>query len=345
MKAARFYKPDAPLKVEQVPEPKAGPNEVLVNIKACGICRGDVQRHHGQIKVPLSPMILGHEPAGIIAEIGSDVDTELKAGDPVAVVAVGCGQCYYCRTGRDNLCDAIPLGLGIARDGCYAEYAVASPRQLFKIPDNVPLEAGAIMAGPTGTAFHAINMAEAILGDTVVLFGAGCLGTQALQLLKMKGITTIMVDIADGKLEIARQFGADHVINSRRENPVAKVKELTDGYGAYAAIEFIGLPQTLLQAIDCLRKGGRVIDVGSVTEPFEISLAPFTDRGLALTKEVSLMTITHFKISEAQTLMRILAAGKLDFETGTAHVALDEINRGLQIKETSQEYFRVLVHP
>ena len=345
MKAARFYEPDTPLRVEEVPDPQAGPNDVLVQIKACGICRGDVQRYHGQIKVPLKPMILGHEPAGTIAQIGSNVNTDLKVGDNVAVIAVGCGECYYCRMGRDNLCNAIPEGLGIAKDGCYADYAVAAPRQLFKLPDGVALEAGAILAGPTGTAFHAINTADAKLGDTVVLFGAGCLGTQALQLLKMNGITVVMVDVVDEKLEVAKNFGADYIINSRREDPVARVKELTDGYGAYAAIEFIGLKQTLLQSIDCLRKGGRVIDVGSVIEPFEISLVPFIDTGLALDKEVSLMTITHFKISEAQTLMKIIAEGKLDFTTGTAHVSLDEINDGLNLKETSQDHFRVMVHP
>ena len=345
MKAARFYKPDEPFKIEDVPMPEMAPNQVLVNIKACGICRGDIQRYHGEIKVPQSPMILGHEPSGIVAEIGKDVVTDLKPGDRVAVVAVGCGDCYYCRKGLDNLCSAIPLGLGIAKDGCYAEYAAASPRQLFKLPDNAAIEVGAILAGPTGTAFHAINVADPSVGDFVVLFGAGCLGTQALQILKMMGVIVAIVDIYDEKLEMAKKFGADYTINATRQDPVAEVKKLTEGRGAYAAIEYIGLKQTLLQAIDCLRRGGRVVDVGSVMEPVEISLAPFSDKGLSLNKEVNLMTMTHFKISEAQTLMNIIASDIIDFETGTAHVSLDDINKGLDMKENDKDHFRVIVHP
>ena len=345
MKAARFYKPNEPFRIEQVPLPRINSNKVLVNIKACGICRGDVQRFHGEIKIPFMPMTLGHEPAGVIAEIGRDVKTELKVGDKVAVIAVGCGDCYYCRKGHDNLCEAIPKGLGIAKDGCYAEYVVADPRQLFKLPDNVPIEAGAVLAGPTGTAYHAINVANPSLGDFVVIFGAGCLGTQALQLLKMRGVTVSVVDISDTKLEIAKAFGADYIINAKRHDPVAEIKKITDGRGAYAALEFIGLPVTLLQAIDCLDKGGRVIDIGSVMTPVEISVAPFSDKGLSLNKEVSLMTVTHFKISEAQALMNILASGKLDSQTGTAHVSLDEINKGFEIKEKSDQYMRVIVHP
>jgi len=345
MKAARFYRANEPFKVEEVPMPEIKPDQVLVKVKACGICRGDLQRFHGEIKLPFLPMILGHEPAGEVAVLGDNVKSNLKEGDNVAIIAVGCGECYYCRMGKDNCCDAVATGLGIAKDGCYAEYAIASPRQLFKLPAGVAIEAGAIMAGPTGTAYHAVNTSAAEAGETVVIFGAGCLGTQALQMLKMRGVTVIMVDIVDKKLNMAKKLGADVVINSKQQNPVSKVREITGGYGVCAAIEFIGLPQTILQGIDCLRKGGRLVDVGSVMTPFEISLAPFSDKGLSLNKEVSLMTITHFNIAEAQKLMSILATGNIDFETGTAHVSLDEINKGLEIKENSSEHFRVIVHP
>ena len=136
MKAAVFYEPNKPLRIEEVKTPRIKSSEVLVKIKSCGICGGDLQRMEGLIKVE-TPIILGHEPAGVVAQVGSEVEG-FNEGDRVAVVSVGCGECYYCIIGKDNICDHIADGLGIARDGCYAEYAVASPRQLYKIPQGIP---------------------------------------------------------------------------------------------------------------------------------------------------------------------------------------------------------------
>lgn len=340
MKAAVFYHPKEPLRIENVEIPKITSKEVLVRIKSCGICRGDVQRLEGLIKVK-TPIILGHEPAGIITEVGNEVKG-FKEDENVAIAAVGCGECYYCIEGKDNVCDYIAEGLGIGRNGCYAEYAAVSPRQLYKLPKGIPVEAGSIIGSSTGTAFHATRAANVSLGDIAVVFGTGCLGTQAIQLLKLMGVIVIAVDIIDEKLEIAKKLGADIIINAREKDPVKEVKSLTEGRGADAAFEFVGLPQTIEQAINAVKKGGVIIDIGSIMEPITLKMMPFIDEGLSLSKELTLKTVSHFTRADIAKFMGVV--DNIDFDLGTVKVALSEINRGFKIKKEGG-YLRVLIIP
>jgi propanol-preferring alcohol dehydrogenase len=342
MKAAVFYNPNEPLRVEDVPIPRITPQEVLVKIRTCGICRGDLNRINGFVKVD-TPFILGHEPAGTIVEVGSEVEG-LYAGDEIFMFAVGCGECYYCRIGKDNICDQLVKGFGIGRDGCYAEYAKAYPRECFKLPKGLNWTAGSVLTASTGTTFHAIRLANVSPGDTAVIYGTGCLGTQAIQLLKTMGVRVIAVDIVDEKLDMAQQLGADVVIHALAKDPVKEVKSLTEGRGADIAFEVVGLPKTILQAIDSVRKGGKIVDVGSLSEPFSLKMMPFADEGLALSKELSLMTVSHCSRADMTRLLGLLRIRELDFETGTLKVPLDDINEAFEIKRKGK-YLRVVVTP
>ena len=343
MKAAVFYGPSEGLRVEDVKRPEITSRQVLVRIRTCGICSGDVQRLNGQIKVKKIPIILGHEPSGVIAEVGSEV-TGFHEGDKVVMFATGCGECYYCRIGKDNVCDKIADGFGLGYDGAYAEYAVVSPKDIFKLPDGLPSEAGSVLAAPTGTAFHAARLAQVSPGDTVVVYGTGCLGTQAIQLLKIMGARVIAVDIVEGKLEMASALGADETINSKEKDPVREVRRLTEGRGADVALEIIGRPETMLQAIDSVRRGGKIMDVGSVAESFSLSMTPFSDTGLSMTKELSLMTVSHCSRADMAKLLELVAVNKIDFETGTAMVPLEDIHKGFEMK-TGGKYLRVIITP
>ena len=342
MKAAIFYNPTQPLKVQDVKEPEISPYEVLVRIGSCGICHGDVQRIDGQIKVR-TPMILGHEPAGTVAKVGREV-AGFREGDKVVLFAVGCGECYYCKIGKDNVCDKVEQGFGLGRDGCYAEYAKVSPRELFRLPPGIPLEAGSVVTASTGTVFHAIKLANVGPGDTAVIYGAGCLGSQALQLLKFLGARVIVVDIMDEKIELIKKLGADVAINAREKEPVKEIKALTEGRGADVAFEVIGLRQTMLQAIDSVRRGGKIVDVGSVMDPVPLKMMPFVDEGLSMSKELTLMTVKHCSRADMTKLMEVLGMTKIDFESGTMKVPLDEINRGFEIKREGK-WTRVLIIP
>jgi 2-desacetyl-2-hydroxyethyl bacteriochlorophyllide A dehydrogenase len=343
MKAAVFYGPKEGLKLENIKRPEITPHQVLVKIKSCGICSGDVQRLQGQIKVEKTPLVLGHEPSGVIAQVGSEAKG-FKEGDRVALFATGCGQCYYCRIGKDNVCDFIAQNFGLGYDGAYAEYTVANPKDVFKLPDQLPFESGSVLSAPTATAYHASRLAQVKAGDTTAVFGAGCLGTQAIQLHKIMGARVIAVDIADTKLELAKSLGADAVINAKERDAVKEIKTHTEGRGADAAFEFAGLPETMLQAIDSVRRGGRIINVGSIPEPISLKMMPFIDEGLALTKELTLQTVSHCSRADMVKLLELVAVNTIDFETGTARVPLTEIHKGFELKK-SGDYFRVVVMP
>ena len=343
MKAALFYEPKRPLSVEEVATPNISSQDVLVKIKTAGICRGDIQRMDGSIKVNKTPLILGHEPAGTIAEVGGEVEG-FSVGENVFLFAVGCGECFYCKIGKDNLCNAIPQGFGLGRDGGYAEYVTARPRELMKLPEGVPFEAGSVMTASTGTVFHATQLAGVVPGDTAVIYGAGCLGTQAVQLLKAMGARVFLVDIVEEKLEMAKRLGADEVINAKEGDPVTRVKALTEGRGADVSFEVVGLSQTLTQAVDSVRSGGTIMDIGSIMEPFTFSMVPFVDYGMAMSKELTLKTVSHCSRKDMSKLVDLLGHTKIDFELGTERVALDDINHGFDTKRNSNK-FRVVIMP
>lgn len=342
MKAAVFYEPNKPMRVEEVEDPDITSQEVLVRIKACGICRGDLQRVSGAVSVD-TPMILGHEPAGKVAKVGSEVEG-FKPGDDVLLFAAGCGECYYCKIGKDNICQNLINEFGIGRDGAYAEYCKVHPRCLQKLPEGISYEAGSVMTASTGTVFHGITLADIHAGDTVVVYGAGCLGTQALQLMKIMGATVFVVDVRDRKLDMAKRLGADAVINAGETDPVKEIRALTGGRGADVAFEIIGLPVTILQAIDSVRPAGKIIDIGAVMEPINLKMIPFIDEGLALNKELTLMTISHCSRKDMAKLMDVVKQGRIDFDTGTLTLPLDEINRAFEIKKSSDN-LRVVIQP
>ncbi len=267
MKAAIFYGSNQKLKIEEVPTPQITHDEVLVKVAACGICHTDLHYlDHGVPTVKKPPMILGHEPSGIISAIGSSVKN-VKEGDRVLLPAVyTCGTCSFCRSGRENICNTMIM-FGNNVDGAYAEYVKAPAKDVFILPKEIPLEEGAIIADAVSTPFHAVkNRAEVKPGDTVVVYGCGGVGVNVVQVAAACGGTVIAVDISDAKLEWAKKLGASYTINPSKEENVAKtIRKLTNG-GADIAIEAIGNPKTIEAAFNTLRKGGRLVVVGYTNE-------------------------------------------------------------------------------
>lgn len=355
MKAAIFHGVGQPIEVREIPVPSAGPGQVLIRVKTSGICGGDMQRVSGVFKVK-TPIILGHEPAGEIAAIGEDVPG-FAVGDAVGVNPFPlCGSCYWCSRGMENLCVNITKAIGQSREydpegpmigqGAYAEYMLAERSQLFKIPPGIPPLAGTVITSAGGTIFHAIRKGGVDVADTVAIYGIGDLGSMGIQFLKLIGARVVCVDIMDEKLQLAKRLGADEVINAKKEDPVKTIRELTDGRGADVALEVIGLKKTMEQAIESVRKGGRIVDVGSVMDPISLNMAPSPVKfeGFSLSKEVTLMTVTHFTRADLAKLLEIAATGKVDFTTGTKSVALYDINSAFEDKKSGTQ-LRVVVTP
>jgi len=274
MKAAIFLGPNQPLRLGDWQTPSVNADQVLVKVAACGVCHTDLHYiDHGVPTFKRPPLILGHEPSGIVAQAGSAVKN-VKEGDRVLLPAVlTCGMCEFCRTGRENICQTMVM-FGNNVDGAYAEFVVAPAKDVFHLPNEIPLEEGCIIADAISTPYHAVkNRGEVKGGDTVVVFGCGGVGINVVQVAVAVGGVVLAVDISDKKLEWAKSFGASYLLNPTKVENVAKeIKNITGG-GADVAFEAIGKPQTIEAAFGTLRKGGRLVVVGYSAEDIKLSAA------------------------------------------------------------------------
>jgi len=259
---------------EETPTPEPGPGEVLVAVKACGICGSDV---HGMD---------GSTAAGGIVEVNIATN-DWKRGDRVTFDStISCGVCAFCRRGQINLCENRRV-LGVScedyrRQGAFAEYVAVPERVLYRLPDGLPFE-NAAMVEPVSIAFHAVRRAPPVLNDTAVVIGAGMIGLFVIQALRIAGCGKIIaVDVVPDKLNLARELGASHAINSGGEDVVARVQSLTGGLGADLAVEAVGMPPTVEMAVRCVRKGGSVTLVGNVSPRVELPLQVAVTRELTL---------------------------------------------------------------
>ena len=263
MKAAVYYESGKPLQIEDRPVPEITDEEVLIKVEACGVCHTDLHYiDHGVPTFKKPPVILGHEPSGVVAAAGKNVKN-FKEGDKVLIPAVlTCGECFFCRTGRENICESMQM-LGNHMDGAYAEYIKVPAKDIFHLPDELPLKESCIIADAISTPYHAVkNRAQARPGDTVVVFGCGGIGVNCVQVAAALGATVIAVDVVQEKLDRAKSLGAQETILAGEDVNVGKtVKKMTAG-GADIAIEAIGNPKTMEAAFSCLRKGGRFVIVG-----------------------------------------------------------------------------------
>jgi threonine dehydrogenase-like Zn-dependent dehydrogenase len=265
------------LEVRELPLPKPGPGEVLVKMRAAGICYSDVMilknRYKGRVPVPI-PMIMGHEGAGVIAEVGEGVK-HLKAGDKTGLNPLwGCGQCQHCVNGNPNMCRSW-RHLGITCDGTFAEYRVVPSFVTCKLPDGISMIDAAVLE-PITLAVRTLEHVQPRLGDTVAIIGPGSIGMFHLQAFKSAGASIIIViglDQDTKRLEIAKKLGADYIINASREDVVTRVKELTDGLGCDIVVEAANHPSTVGQAIDLASAYGRVMLFGLYPEA---TISPLT---------------------------------------------------------------------
>ena len=251
-----------PLLMKDVPLGDLASHEVAVRVRNIGVCGTDLKIRAGRMGLDVLPLIMGHEVAGEVAELGSGVEG-FSVGDRVTVAFyVTCGRCRYCREGRDTLCDDVRQH-GFSINGGMADYMKTPAVNLCKVPDNVPLEQACILADAVATSYHAVTKrAQVRPGMTVALVGVGGVGLHALQMARLAGALTIAVDINDARLGLARQLGADELVDARQGPFDEAVKELTGGEGADVVMEFVSNQDTLPSSYRSLRKAGRLVFVG-----------------------------------------------------------------------------------
>ncbi|HUT24964.1 MAG TPA: galactitol-1-phosphate 5-dehydrogenase [Sumerlaeia bacterium] len=271
---------------EDVPMPEIGENDVLIEVKACGVCGSDVHGMDGSTGRRRPPIIMGHEASGVIADVGAGV-SEWKKGDRVTFDStVYCGACWFCRRGEINLCDNRRV-LGVScddyrRHGAFAEY-VAVPRHiLYRLPDATTFEQAA-MVEALSVAVHAVERTPIALNDTAVVVGAGMIGLLAIQALRAAGCGAILaVDIDQGKLDLACRLGADLGLKADACDVAEEVRARTGGRGADIAFEVVGVTAALRTAVGSLRKGGALTLVGNLSATAELPLQAAVTRQLSL---------------------------------------------------------------
>jgi threonine dehydrogenase-like Zn-dependent dehydrogenase len=330
MKALRLHKVTQNigegLKLEIVPIPEIGPKDVLIDVKASGLCGSDIHFIDGSSILPSFPCTLGHETAGYICEVGSEV-TDYKVGDRVcANFAEPCGRCFQCLTGRNSICPNKRL-MGITTDWAYAEYVRTAASTLIRLPDNIPFDQGAAATDAVATPFHMIAKRSGMkLGDSIVIFGLGGLGVHAVEIAKLHGAGMVIgVDVDDHMCERAKNlFGADEVINAKKMDPVAEIHRLTGG-GADISVEVVGSPVSQLQAVNCLRWGGRALMAGLGAEQVALPIA-----GIFVRREWEVLGCYAFENLEIERIVKLASKGKLDLsKTVSRHITLEEIPQGL----------------
>lgn len=342
MKAVRFIGVNQPLQMQEIPIPEIGARDVLVKVKAAGVCHSDAHYRAGISPVDPVPLTLGHEVAGVVERIGADV-SNLKPGDRVCLhYNLSCGDCYHCTTGNDQFCEKA-LMIGHYTNGGYAEYIAVPSRNAIPLPDEIPFEQGATLMCASATAFHALRKSRLKGGETVAIFGAGGLGQSAVQLAKAFGAVEVFaVDINADKLNLAAQYDAIPV-NAKETDPVAEIKRLTNGKGVDVAIEMIGLSKTMKQALQIAGVMGRVVIVGLSNQPLEIQT--YTE---LLGREVELIGSNDHHLQELPILLDLARRGVLDTSqivTRTIPLQAEAVNKTLDDLERFGGGIRTVIVP
>jgi len=305
------------IEIREVPVPEIGPGDVLVEVISAGLCGTDMEIYHGHFR-PVIPVTMGHEGSGIVAEVGERV-RHIKRGDRVCFETSRtiCGDCYFCRTGKYNLC-AARKGLGYGANGTFAQYVAVAGDRTHRIPAQLTLDEAAICE-PLSVAVKAVTAISRLKeGDTSVIIGAGTIGLFTLQVARAVGASKVIVIELRHKdrLQLARELGANHVVClADGVSALEAVAELTDGMGGDVVFEVSGAPQAATQSIDLARKSGQVVLVGLYSGEVPVAW----DR--VVTREIEVRGSWTSGVSADWTrMMQLVASGQIKLRPLISHI-------------------------
>jgi len=296
------------LEIADMPVPQAEPGEVLVRVEACGICGSDVHGFDGSTGRRIPPIVMGHEAAGTVAAVGAGV-TDYAVGDRVTFDStVYCGKCEFCLRGEINLCeDRQVIGVSCGdyrRHGAFAEYVALPARILYRLPGDFSFSDAAMLEA-VSVGLHGVQMAELKGGETALVIGAGMIGLLTLQAAKALGCARVLVaDVDESRLKLAKNVGADETLCASGAELLAAVLRLTGGRGVDVALEAVGRNETVQGAIDCTRKGGKVVLIGNVAPEVTLPLQKVVTRQIRLQGSCA-------SAGEYPLAIELIAAGKI----------------------------------
>ena len=347
MRALRIEALGQPLVAVDVPVAPPGPHDVVVRVRAAGICHTDAHLRRGGSSSATLPLIPGHEIAGDIADVGTGV-SDLAVGDRVCIhYVVSCTTCVHCVAGREQFCLSYQM-IGAQRAGGYAEYVTVPARNAVRLPQQLSFVHGAVMMCSSATALHALRRGRLAAGESVAVFGVGGLGISAIQLAQALGASRVFaVDRDAAKLTVAESLGAVPVHAGDAEaggmDAVTRVRELTGGMGVDVSLDLVGAPAVTLQGLQALAVHGRAVAVG--IHPQAMTLPVYRT---LLGPEVELVVANDHLLSELAELMVFAQTGALDLgpaDIGTIPLEADAVNRVLDSLDAYQAPFRTVIAP
>ena len=337
MKAAVITGIGAPFKIADLPPPCPGPGEALIETHTCGICRTDLHIQDGLAYTPAFPHIAGHEPAGIVVEVGEGVDRLLVGQRVTPHLFLTCRHCTYCRTGRDAQCSHLEGVLGVTAPGAFAEYFKAPARNLLVLPDSVPFETGGLVSCAVITALHAYRRARVEVGDVAVVLGAGGIGQILIQILRAAGARVVAVSRSPRSLEAAQRDGAE--LGLLLGDPVAaqKIRELSQGEGAHCVFECVGTAATMRAAASCTRRGGQIVVIGEEPE------FPAIDTIQLAQRELEIIGSRNGSVQDASDALGLLASGVIRPPI-SGRFPLEQLNEALGTLRRGEANGRLIIH-
>lgn len=332
------------VELREIASPEIGPNDVLLQTAACGVCGSDLEMYHHQATYVIDvPVTLGHEFSGTIVEIGIEV-RDWQVGDRVVseTAAFICGKCTMCRTGQYNLCPH-RQGFGSRFDGAFATYVRVPARILHSVPDNLELQAAAVTE-PLSVAYNALVVKSEIHpGDTVIVFGAGPIGLFAVQVARIKGAGHVLLaglGTDRARLEVGLQVGADEIAIVEETDLQALVQERSKGLGADLVVDAAGPNQVLQQAMELVRPNGQITKIGWDPRPVEFSLDPL------LIKAATLQGVFSHTWNTWEKALTLLSNGQVLLDPMISHrLDLREWRTAFELVETRQAVKALLIPP
>jgi len=339
MKAAIWFG-GKDIRIEELPEPDFGRDDVLVRVKAVGICGSDLHAYEGISKRRVPPLVMGHEMAGEIADVGENVEILQKKDRVVVYPVLSCGECEYCRSGNENLCRDIRF-MGLHVPGGFAEYVAVPVDRCYKIAPGLAFEK-ACLTEPLAVAVHVADSSPIRANDSILIIGAGAVGSMITQVVRLRTSGRIIVtDILGSRLDLAKKLGADVAINSREKDAVEEVLKLTDGKGVDVSIEVVGIQSTVQQALASVKKGGTVIVVGLLEKNMEI------DMMRVVTNQLELHGSYIYSHYDFRSSMGLIASDKVNLQPYLTHIfPLEDAKEGFEEMATNKEnVLKVILKP
>lgn len=315
MKAAILRQAGSPLVIEEMDKPQPGPGEILIHVQACGVCHTDLHLMSGEWRLPKLPLVMGHEAVGVVESVGPGVKN-FKPGDRAGIpwIYSTCGECEFCTSDREPLCPAIVV-TGFMVDGGFAEFVKVPASHAVAVPPELSFSDAAPLYCAALTAYRALKISGARVGDTVAIWGVGGLGHYAVQVARTMGARVVAVDVAASKLELAGNLGAEIAIDASREKPSEIIRRLG---GAHVVVNFVCSQETITQGFGALRRAGTLVLVGLPPGDFTLPI-----RG-SVAKGIRVLTSAVGTRQDLREVLALAAAGKI--KTVGESLRLEDIN-------------------